>query len=86
MVFRFFILCLVELVAVPSPNQVESNLHLVPRDPKDVPIVITALNSNADYLVSGDKHINSHDESTIHIDSLITVLTPKEFIEKNFQK
>ena len=76
----FLSTALVDTVSTPSPDQVKANLYLVPRDPKDVPIVLTAINSNVDYLISGDGHINSHNESTHHIDKLVSVLTPKEFI------
>lgn len=79
--FRTFISqASIEIIQIPSEPQVEQNLHLVPRDPKDVVIVLTAINAEADYLISGDSDLNSHNESTKEIDALINVLTPKDFI------
>lgn len=71
---------LVEIVPLPSALQVEQNLHLVPRDPKDVVIVLTAINSEVDFLISGDRDLNSHDESTKEIDAHVNVLSPREFL------
>lgn len=72
---------LVEKVPIPSELQVEQNLNMVPRDPNDVVIVLTAINSEVDFLISGDRDLNSHDESTKEIDALVNVLNPKEFLD-----
>lgn len=41
---------------------------------------------NVDYLISSDKDINSHNETTSNIDKLITVMTPRQFIDIIFKE
>ena len=71
----------IEIVPIPTRLQVDQNQHLVPRDPKDVVIVLTAINAKADYLISGDGDLNSHNESTKEIDTRVQVLNPKDFLD-----
>jgi len=41
----------------PSREEVAKNLSLVPDDPKDVPYLLLAKNTKADFIVSFDNHL-----------------------------
>jgi len=70
-----------ETVESPSRDDITANLYLVPADPKDVPVVLTAINSHADCIISGDHHLNAGDVTTQAIDTLIRVFTPHDFLD-----
>jgi len=71
----------IEKSPIPPINQVMEFEYLVPRDLNDVPIVLSAYNANADFLVSGDKDINSHNETTAEIVNIVKVVTPRVFAD-----
>ena len=50
--------------------------NVVPEDPKDNMIIECALNADADYIITGDKHLLKLKEY-----KGIKILTPKEFLE-----
>lgn len=55
---QFLTECDYELVPDPSREEAEKNASLV-RDPKDVPIVLAAINAGVDYLVTNDKDLTA---------------------------
>ena len=58
-----------------TPEQIPANLFKI-RDPKDYPILYTAIIENVDLLVSGDKDFK--DTDILHPE----ILSPAEFIDK----
>ena len=58
-----------------TPSMIEPGLFQI-RDPKDYPVLYSAVKSNADLLVTGDK-----DFSDVEVENLL-ILTPGEFIAR----
>ena len=58
-----------------TPDNIEGGLFSI-RDPKDYPILYTAIIENVDILISGDKDFKDTDVTHPEI------LTPQEFLEK----
>jgi hypothetical protein len=70
-----------ELVPDPDPQAVAENIDLV-RDQSDVPIALAAIDAGVDYLVSEDKDLTAHDETTAKLDRQLTVLLPGTFLRQ----
>ena len=58
-----------------TPDNIEAGLFSI-RDPKDYPVLYTAIIENVDVLISGDKDFKDTDVTHPEI------LTPQEFLEK----
>lgn len=59
---QFLADCDYELVPDPNPQEVSRNAGLV-RDPKDIPIALSAINAEVSYLVTNDKDLTAEDSS-----------------------
>ncbi len=73
--------CDYEGVPDPSRDEVEQHINLV-RDPKDVPIALSAIAAGVDYLVSNDKDLTAQDESTAALRKAIQPLTVGRFLNE----
>ena len=78
---QFLADCEYELAPDPSRDEVQANVSLV-RDPKDVPIVLSAIAANADYLVSNDKDLTALDETTASLREKISPITVGRFLRE----
>ena len=68
-----------QLASVANYSQITEpkiKANAVPEDPKDNMIIECALNADADYIITGDKHLLKLKEY-----KGIKILTPKEFLE-----
>ena len=73
--------CDYELVADPTREQVSQNLDLV-RDPSDVPVALAAIHARVDYLVSEDKDLTVHDETTTRLRHEINIRISGTFLRE----
>jgi putative PIN family toxin of toxin-antitoxin system len=78
---QFLTECDYELVPDPSREEVEKNASLV-RDPKDVPIVLAAINAGVDYLVTNDKDLTTKDETTAELRKYIHPIQVGTFLRE----
>ena len=69
-----------EVVALPSPEQVKSMTGATAE--KDVPVLVSAIACSADYLITGDKKDFDRLKGTKKHD--LKIVSPSEFIEKVF--
>jgi predicted nucleic acid-binding protein len=70
-----------ELVPDPSPEEIVAWQHIV-RDLTDVPVALTAINAEVDYLVSEDKDLTARDDTTIALRRHLTVLLSGTFLRQ----
>ena len=78
---QFLTECDYELVPDPSREEVQKNASLV-RDPKDVPIVLAAINAGVDYLVTNDKDLTTKDETTAELRKYIHPIQVGTFLRE----
>lgn len=71
--------CQYELADDPTREQVAQFIDLV-RDPSDVPVALTAIQADADYLVSEDKDLTTIDESTSRLRQSLKVMISGTFL------
>lgn len=77
----FIALAPIELVPDPPQEDLASNRHLV-RDRTDLPIVLAAINSNVDYLISEDKDLTAQDATTAALHKRLAVRLPGTFLRE----
>ena len=70
-----------ELVADPTPEDIEANKNLV-RDLSDVAVALAAIVAKADYLVSEDKDLTVRDETTAELRRHVKVLLSGTFLRE----
>ena len=68
-----------ELVPDPTPEEVAQHPDLV-RDESDIPVALTAINAGVDYLVSEDKDLTAHHETTAKLHERLEVLLSGTFL------
>lgn len=65
----------------PAAADVAQSRHLV-RDPTDVPVALAAIQAQVDYLVSEDKDLTVHDETTKRLRERLTVMLSGTFLRE----
>ncbi len=71
----------IEIVPDPSQEEVDANVQLA-RDKADVPVVLAAINARVNYLVSEDKDLTAHDDTTERLRAKLTVFLPGTFLRQ----
>jgi predicted nucleic acid-binding protein len=75
----FLDLCEYEEIGDPTLDEVAANSDLV-RDIKDVPVALSAIGANVDYLVSNDDDLAAEDASTERLRQLLRVIRVGPFL------
>jgi predicted nucleic acid-binding protein len=75
----FLIDCAVELLPMPSPDLVMTNLDLV-RSEKDVPIALALLAANVDILVTNDRDFTDEGATAERFREKVRVMLPAVFL------
>lgn len=70
-----------EVVPDPTPEEVKSKKKLV-RDVSDVPIALSALAAEVDYLVSDDKDFTTQDETTAELRRHLSIMQSGTFLRQ----
>ncbi len=70
-----------ERVDDPSREDLAAHANLV-RDATDAPVALAAINAKVDYLVSEDKDLTAHDESTMELRQQVRVLLSGTFLRE----
>ena len=65
----------------PSAAEIVQERGLV-RDETDLPIALAAINAGVEYLVSEDKDLTAHDETTAELRQRLVVLLPGTFLRQ----
>jgi hypothetical protein len=65
----------------PTPEELARHKGLV-RDESDLPIVLAAIKAGVDYLVSEDKDLTAHDETTARLHEKLTVMLSGTFLRQ----
>lgn len=73
--------CDYEMAPDPGREEVAENAGLV-RDPKDVPIVLSAINAGVDFLVSNDKDLTARDETATTLHKRIQPIIVGRFLKE----
>jgi predicted nucleic acid-binding protein len=73
--------CRYELVADPTREQIAQHIDLV-RDPSDVPIALSAMHAEVDYLVSEDKDLTVQDDTTTRLRRELNVMISGTFLRE----
>jgi putative PIN family toxin of toxin-antitoxin system len=68
-----------ELVSSPRIEEIEANWGLI-RDPKDVHVVLAAVNAQVDLLITQDKDFFDEHESTKQVKERLNVIVPGAFL------
>ncbi len=67
------------LVPDPTIGEVAANKNLV-RDYSDIPVALSAIKAKVDYIVSEDKDLSAHDETTAELRKHVKVLISGTFL------
>jgi hypothetical protein len=70
-----------ELVDDPDPDEMEANAGLV-RDKSDIPVALSAIKANVDYLVTADSDFTDVDASTEELRQKIRIARPGTFLRE----
>jgi len=70
-----------QLVPNPTSAHVAQNIGLV-RDVTDIPIALAAISAKVDYLVSEDKDLTAHDETTATLRKRLKVMLSGTFLRE----
>jgi predicted nucleic acid-binding protein len=70
-----------ELIPDPLPDVVAAHEKLV-RDVKDIPVALSAIQANADYLVSTDRDFTDVDDTTTELRRYLKSLRPGSFLRE----
>jgi predicted nucleic acid-binding protein len=70
-----------ELVSDPTLEEIEAHADLV-RDASDVAIALAAIAANVDYVVSEDKDLTAHDETTAELRRHLKVMLSGTFLRE----
>ena len=71
-----------EEVSTPSLADLARYKGLI-RDPKDLPVAVSAINVKVDYLVTQDRDFTDQDESTIRLREMLNILLPGTFLREH---
>jgi predicted nucleic acid-binding protein len=78
---KFLESCEYELIRDPTTAQIAANLRLV-RDLTDLPIVLAAINTKVDYLVSEDKDLSAINETTRDLQKQLKVYISGSYLRE----
>lgn len=78
---QFLLQATFELASDPTPEEIAQHKGLV-RDQADLPVVLAAMYTGVDYLVSEDKDLTSQDETTGALREHLRVLLPGTFLRE----
>jgi predicted nucleic acid-binding protein len=70
-----------QLVSDPTPEEVEANKNII-RDYSDVPVALSAISANVEYLVSEDKDFTTRDETTAELRRHFKILLSGTFLRE----
>jgi predicted nucleic acid-binding protein len=78
---EFLAQCDYEEIPLPDKESVEKHIDLV-RDPKDVPLALSAIVARVDYLVTNDKDFTDVDATTSELRAQIHPITVGRFLKE----
>lgn len=70
-----------ELAPDPLPDEIEAHSNPM-RDAKDIPVALSAISADVDYLVSTDRDFTDMDETTAELRRYLTSLRPGSFLRE----
>lgn len=70
-----------DLVVDPTPQEVEANKNII-RDMSDVPVALSAIAANVEYLVSEDKDFTTEDETTAELRRHFQIMLAGTFLRE----
>jgi predicted nucleic acid-binding protein len=77
----FLEVCIYETATIPTAKAVNDHAHLV-RDITDVPVALAAIESGVDCLISEDKDLTTHDETTEELRRQVSVYLSGTFLRE----
>ena len=77
----FLELCPYEVAGMPTGEAITANAYLV-RDVSDVPVALAAIEAGVNCLVSEDKDLTIHDETTVELRKLLPVYLSGTFLRE----
>lgn len=70
-----------DLVADPTPQEVEANKHIV-RDLSDVPVALSAISAQVEYLISEDKDFTTENAATAELRRHFQIMLSGTFLRE----
>jgi predicted nucleic acid-binding protein len=68
-----------------TPEEVNRHKGLV-RDPKDIPVALSAIKADVDLFITQDRDFTDQDESTYELHQRLTILLPGTFLREYMGK